>query len=463
MSMKNRTRMKQTLLLIILAAALMHGNKASANTYTITSNTSWSTVVGNTSCWTCTFNITPGITFTLDYNGTCGTCTFNDGDLNVTQDLTCQGCSFTTDTITANNTELNLQSITNTFTKSFVTVGGTGNILVTAGLSLTNSQFVFNSSSYLNMNGGAFTASNSQLSFNSSSYFTAASGPISVENNSEILIGDGTGSSTAYMFLNGPSLQIYDNSLVKISNQKNFYENWGSYTYYPISGGSTSYSTNSNNLNCNQGAVTGYANSCVTNEVFGCATLNGSGLAACSTLATANIDLAASESTPGTVNLAWTDNSAASADTYTIERSTSNNSWSAIATVSANSYTISDYHYTDNDAPAGAIDYRIARTDANGPTIYSPVTLVTVTAIAGVHIGIHPNPATGSFFYVTTGGTEELLVNVYTTTGQLLYHTALQGQTQYAIQLPSQPLSFSALIVQTIYQNNTRSFPLLVQ
>jgi len=461
--MKNQTRMKKTLLLIILAAALTHGNKASANTYSITSNTDWISVVGNASCWTCTFNITPGVTFTLDYNGTCGTCTFNNGSLSVTQNLTCQGCTFTTETITANSTELNLQSSTNSFNQSAVTVSGTGFILVTAGLSLTNSQFVFNGGSYLNMNGGAFTASNSQITFNLNSYFTATSGPVSLKNNSEILIGDGTYASTAYMFFNGPTLQIYDNSLVKISNQKNYYANWNTYTYYPTSGGSTSISTQSNNLNCNYGAVTGYARSCVMNEVYGCATINGSGLAACSTLATANIDLAASESTPGTVSLAWTDNTAASADTYTIERSTGNNSWSAIATVSANSYTTSDYHYTDNDAPAGAIDYRIARTDANGPTIYSPVTLVTVTAIAGMHIGIHPNPATGSRFYVTTSGTEELLVNVYTTTGQLLYHTALQGQTQYAIQLPSQPLSLSALIVQTIYQNNTRSFPLLVQ
>lgn len=461
--MKNRTRMKRTLLLIILTAALLQAHKASANTYTITTSTDWLTVVGSNSCWTCTFNINAGATFTLDYNGTCGTCTFNNGTLSVTQNLTCQACTFNTETITASNIELNLQSNTNNFNNSSVTIGGTGFILVTAGLSLTNSQFVFNNSSYLNMNGGAFTASNSQVTFNSSSYFTATSGPISVENNSEMLIGDGTNNSTAYMHLNGPALQIYDNSMVKISNQKNYYQNGNSYKYFPTSGGSSSISTNGNHLNCNQGAVTGYANSCSNNYVYGCATLNGSGLAACSTLATANIDLTASESAPGTVNLAWSDNTTAPADTYTIERSTGNDSWTTIATVSANSYNTGDYHYTDNDAPAGAIDYRIARTDASGLTIYSPVSVVNGASITGMHLGIHPNPAAGGLFYITTIGTEELLVNVYTTTGQLLYHTDLKGQTQYAIQLPSQPLSLSAVIVQTIYQNNTRSFPLLVR
>lgn len=461
--MKNRNRMKHTFLLILLAALLTYGYAASAMTYAITSDNSWTSVVGNTDCPACTFNISPGVTFTLDHNGTCATCVFNNGNLNVTQNLTCQGCTFNTETITANNTNFNLQSSTNTFTQSNVTVSGTGFILVTAGLSLTNSQFVFKNSSYLNMDGGPFTASNTDLSFNSNSYFTATTPSITIQNNSEILIGDGTAASTAYMFLNGPTLSIYDNSLIKISNQNNYYQNWGSYTYYSSGGGSTTYSTLSNNINCNQGAVTSYTNSCVMNEVYGCATLNGSGLAACSTLATANIDLAASESSPGTVSLAWTDNTTSPADTYTIERSTGNNSWSSIATVTANSYITSGYHYTDNDAPAGAIDYRIARTDANGVSIYSPVTLVTVTATGALHIGIHPNPATGSRFYITTGGTEELLVNVYTATGQLLYHTALQGQTQYAIQLSSQPLSLSAIIVQTIYRNNTRSFPLLVQ
>jgi hypothetical protein len=452
--------MKLTLFAFLLYFILPGISKA--QTYTISSNNSWTSVVGSTNCLTCTFNITPGITFTLDFAGTCGSCIFNNGILNVTQNLTCQGCTFNANTITAAGTQLNLQSTTNTLNNTTLSVTGTGSVLVTAGISLTNSTLTFSNSSYFNMNGGSFTASSSLLYFNGNSYFTATSGPVSLQNNSNLVAGDGTLASTAYLNFNGPSLQVYGASLVKVSNQNNYYMNWGSYTYFPSSGPSASISTLSNNFNCNYGAVSGYANSCVMNYAYGCATLNGSGLSACSLLALADMHLAATATGPGQVALVFTDGEPSTADHYMVDRNSGNNEWKTISAIPAGGYTSGDYRYTDADAPAGSIKYRIGRIDQKGRLLYSPIATVAIDQFQG-SISIHPNPATGGAFYVSTPYSSEMVVKVFTLTGQLLYRTDLKGRTQYAIRLPAQAARLDAVVVQTFGQAGTRTFTVLVR
>lgn len=455
--------MKPTPFLIAVTSFLTFagfGNARAQTTYTIASNKNWTTVVGSTSCWTCTFNITPGVTFTLDYAGTCGSCTFNNGNLNVTQNIACQGCSFNTNAITAAGTQLNLQSSTNNFSNSTVSVTGAGSLFVSAGISATGSTFTFNNNSYFNFNGGSFTASSSLFYFYGSSYFLATSGPISLKNTSNMVAGDGTMASNAYLNFNGPALQIHDNSLIKISNQNNYYANWGSYTYYPSSGSSTSYSTLSNNFNCNQGAVTGYANSCSMNYVYGCATLNSAGLAACSTLAVADISLSATAAGPGQVSIVFADQETSAADHYLVQRNAGDGQWNTISTVNAGSYT-GEYRFTDADAPAGTIKYRIERIDPGGKILYSSVASVSVTA--ETNLSIHPNPATGGTFYITTSKTGEMIINVFTITGQLIYRTEGKGQTQYSVHLPAQAQALGTVLVQTISEAGNRTFTLLVR
>ena len=116
-------------------------------------------------------------------------------------------------------------------------------------------------------------------------------------------------------------------------------------------------------------------------------------------------------------------------------------------------------HSTDN-TPSAA-DNGAVRTDANGTITYSPISTTTVAA-AIARIGIHPNPATGGRFYLSTTDADEIVVNVYTSTGQLLLHTALQGQTEYPIQLPTQTLSLSTVFVQVVSHNSTQTFTVLV-
>jgi hypothetical protein len=86
----------------------------------------------------------------------------------------------------------------------------------------------------------------------------------------------------------------------------------------------------------------------------------------------------------------------------------------------------------------------------------------TAAAAAGT-IGIYPNPATGHTFFITVPNTEQLTVNIFTVTGQLLSRQSLQGQVQYQLLLPSQLLSGNAVIVQAITTTGKQAFPLLLQ
>jgi len=503
-------------LLFLLAPALT--GKAITVTYTINSNTNASTLVPSVnSCGgnTCIFNIKPGITLTLDGGGQCKGCTFNFGTVNVNstsfnffspastfyhdtviynnvgstqggiyQDdsvavnyaitlgsttvtidstrmsinsaLTCQSCSFDQSNIHVNSpltVQTALTEDTTTFTFTSTSMSSSSPITMVGG------GMVFNNSSWAESNNLSMTNARIDL-YGTSSY--AGSGAVTLANHSGIVIGDGSSGSTAHFTDNGTSLVLDNTSMIGIASYNNYFSGGGpkNYTYKNSSGTTSAVTTVANNDNCG----TPGKNACNDNYVYGCATLTSS-IQACVILAIANISLNAVGNGPGQVTLSWSDNESTPAEQYTIQRSTGDDVWSAIATVTANAYTAGDYHYTDNGAPAGAIFYRIQRTDANGSQQYSPESAVDVAAAAGARpaVGIYPNPASGGRFYITTTGTGQLFVNIYTSTGQLLLHTALQGQTQYPIQLPSQPLSLSALVVQVIDQNNTRSFTVLVR
>lgn len=503
-------------LLLFIAPALT--GKAITVTYTINSNTNASALapsVSNCGSNTCIFNIKPGVTLTLDGAGQCKACTFNYGTviansasfffyspastfyhdtviynnvgstqgglyyndsvainiattlgsgtvtidstrMSINSAVTCQSCAFDQSDIHVNaamTVQTALTSDTTTFTFTSTSLTSSSPITMVGG------GMVFNNTSWAESNNLSLT--NAYIDLYGTSSF-AGSGAVTVSNNSGIVIGDGSSGSTAYFKDNGTSLVIDNTSTIGIANYKNYFFSGGgkNYTYKNAAGTTSTVTTVANNANCG----TAGKNACNDNYVYGCATLN-SIIHACVTLAIANISLTAVGNDPGRVTLSWSDNESTPAEQYTIQRSTGDNVWSAIATVTANAFTAGDYHYTDNDAPAGAVFYRIQRTDATGSQQYSPESAVDVAAVAGARpaVGIYPNPASGGRFYITTAGTDQLLVNIYTGTGQLLLHAVLQGQTQYPVQLPSQPLSLSAIVVQIIYENNTRSFTILVR
>ena len=506
------------LLLALLSFFLVEDSKATT-TYTINSNTSWTTLIGY-GCTNCIFNIAAGATLTLDQNyASCGTCTFTGGTVNITTNFsfytgvsfsggtllmngpatfqatsfgsdtiainqpatfytgttftnarmsinaatTCQACSFTNDSIHMANQALTLQSSTNNFTNTNFAITGTSSISSTAGLSLTNSNFSFSASSYLNNNGGTFTASSSTLSFNDSSHFQSSSAAV-IKNNSEILIGDGTLASKAYMFYNaGTALNIYDNSMIKVANGNNSYQNGNPYKYTNASNATTSYNTSSNSISCNPApAVHTYANSCTANYVYGCATLNSAGALGCTTLAITDLDLSLTVTGKYTVALTWSDVNNKDADRFQVQRSTNGQDWVTIGTEVASGYSTGEYYFNDAAASAGTDYYRLLRTDKDGAVLYSKVITAMIDTTPAT-ISIYPNPVTGHTFTIKTGTADAVLVNIFNLSGQLLFRTSLKGQTQYPVNLPASITPGNYMVVQVISNEGTQAFNILNQ
>ena len=496
-----------TLTLLTLTLASIQGR---SQTYTVSSSTNYSALSPNANwCTGCVFNISTGVTLTVDDATGCTNCTFNGGNVSVTNSfsfnggtfngstvtistasnyytsttsgptfkngslfinaaVTCQACTFTNESVQVNipsGSTLTLQSSggfnNTTFTNSTLSMTAGGKVHFNSNTSLTNSSITLNGNAVTD-DTGPITMSGSQLYMYGNTSMTPVAGPIALSNTSTIFVGDGSNGSTAYLNMNSVgsnNLQLDATSLVKIANGNNYYYNSGTYQYTNASGTSSSVSTASNTISCNHGAVTGHDNSCALNYVYGCATMSSSAVA-CTILATADMNLSATVSGNNVV-LDFTDGDPATADHYVIERSTGGD-WTTIATLNAGGYSTGEFHYTDANPPAGDCQYRIERTDRNGKTLYSTVSTVTI-ARAAEEIGIHPNPATGGTFYITTPYTDEMILNVYTITGQLITRNSLKGQTQYAIHLPAASLSPGTVVVQTISQAGTRSFTVLVR
>jgi hypothetical protein len=362
--------------------------------------------------------------------------------------------TLTSSTLTGNSLStsggsLNISSSTATITNAdnfattTVTMSGSSSITgnsasLTAGANLT----MGGTSSFSVTNAFNLTGSDATLDGNAN----ISSNSMSLSGSSYLGIGDGSLGSTANVTVsNGFSLDATSN--LGIANYNNYL-----YT--------TKSSLKTNTISCGGG---GSEHACQTDYVYGCGTINSTGATQCTVLAVADITLSASAAGSDQVALSWTDNETTTpADHYLVQRSTGNEDWTDIGTVAADGYTAGEYHFTDGDAPATTDNYRIARIAANGSILYSPIASVTITATAS-QVNIHPNPVIGGTIYITTRNTGEMTVNVYTLTGQLLLRSSLQGQTQYAVRLPSQALSLTAVAIQTIGQAGTQTFIVLVR
>ncbi len=337
-------------------------------------------------------------------------------------------------TFTASNT-----TVSSTYAASFTNTPAsfTNSTFNASGLTTSGSTFSLNNTNSTITYTAQFT--NTQAKLSGSSKLTAQS--LSLQTGTWLAVGDGsTGSAANVNIQYSPSIDA--TSTLAIANDNNYLQ-----------------SSISGTQNC--GGT--YPHSCASGFVYGCATINHSGTPSyCTVLAAASINLSAAVTAPAQVALSWTDDETATiADHYTIQRNSGNNEWTDLGTITAGN-TTGDYFFSDANAPTGTVDYRIQRTGADGNILYSAVASVTLAA-AGAPLSIHPNPAIGGRFYINTPYTGEMVVNVYTSTGQLLLHTSLQGQTQYAIQLPLQSLSLSAVVVQTISQNGNAAFTVLVR
>jgi hypothetical protein len=268
---------------------------------------------------------------------------------------------------------------------------------------------------------------------NGSSTLTA-SGTITVGTGSDLTIGDGSGNDAG---VSASNLNVTGGSFVGIA------------------AGSNTLKLSSGKFKNDHGNVP------IANTTTGCETLNNSGATTCVVLAVADINLKAVLE-GSTVALSWTDAQNSNAGSYLVQRSIGNDDWTTLTTVYANTSSSGVYHVEDRTVPSGTSEYRIVRIGQDGNSSYSFICTITITHPAAT-VSIFPNPASGHTFYITVPGTDRLVLNVYTLTGQLIMRTTLEGQTQYPVQLPSQLLPGATIVVQAILPDQSASFPLLLR
>jgi hypothetical protein len=381
-----------------------------------------------------------------------------------------------------------------TFSGDHIVMSGTSGATFNGGMSLTNGSFTTNNTAAVTVN-GAFTSSNSTLSFNNSSSFTPSSsanisgGSVTVNDNakldpsstltvtgSTVTVNTSGTISASTIDLESTTANLNGNSTLTASGTLTV----GTGSDLTVGDGTGSAGVTASNLDVTGSSLVGVAsgsntlslssgkfkndhgNVPIANNTTGCETLNNSGATTCVTLAVADINLTAVLAGSSTVELSWTDAQNSTADHYLVQRSTGNDSWTTLTTISANTNTTGAYHLEDQTAPAGTTDYRIVRVGQDGNSSYSAICTITITHTAST-ISIYPNPTSGHIFFITAPTTGQLVVNIFTLAGQLVTRTTVQGQTQYPVQLPSQLLPGTAIIVQTIQAEQTLSFPLLLR
>ena len=406
-------------------------------------------------CSACTFNIAAGKTLTIDASYiSCANCSFSGGNIAIAKDFACQTCSFTSDSITMASTALNLQSSATSFTGVTLTATGTGSITANAAVNLTSSVFRFNGTGFFLNNGGTLNMTKSQMYFYDNSYFLANAGPVNLKTTSSLVAGNGSSSSTAYIQMNGPQLNIYDNSFINLTAKNNVYLNWG--TYYSASNNKT-YATATNTVNC--GST--YQNKCSASKVYGPATLNAAGIVTGNVLPVVLTDFNALLN-GNAISISWETQIEVNAGHFTIERSADGSNWEAIGTVNAkgNSSVAGYYSFTDASPLSGSNYYRMQMVDLDGNEAASKVIHIATSVTEG-KIGIFPNPIINATFNLKVSTTEQVIVNVFTTEGRLLSAFSLRGEYQYQLQLPSAAPRNAYIAVKVISNGNAQTMMVL--
>lgn len=432
-----------------LTAFLFFAAQTQAVTYNVTSNTNWNGTYP-AYCGTCTFNISSGVTLTLNTNATCYSCTINGGILTLSSSFTFQQSAFNNTTINISGQTLNLQNNGTSFTNAIVNASGSSTFYPTGSLSITGSTFNFTGSAAFTNAGGQLALSSSNLYFNGNSNFTATAGPVNLNASTQMVAGDGSVTSKAFLLMNGPTLNLVDaTSAFYAANKNNYYANWNSYN---SQSNSKTYATASNNKNC---GGTGQ-NICSAQLFYGCASFSNTGPVTCTSLATSienfNVLLQGDR-----VKLTWVMTDGAQTAYFKIERSAGAGNFIPLATIEAD---LSDagYSYTDLTPGSGDNFYRITLHTIDGKISYSNI--ISIQNGSTTEMKVYPNPTQGGQFYLQVPGPETATMSIYSMDGRLLGMRSLSGQTKYQINLP-EVKNRSMLVVHVVTSTKSSTFNLL--
>lgn len=425
--------MKQISTLFATLVLLLVVNSGSAQTYSVNNNASWKNAYSSYYISGASFVIASGATLTLDQAWTTAVnCSFSGGTVAITQNFTCQGCTFSNCKLIITNSALTLQSNTTSFTNVTGTVSGSSTITGSAPLVFTSSVFTFSGTSAFNPQ-QQLDLYSSTLNFYGNSYMLSTGGPDNLWAGSHLVAGDGTTTSKAYLFFNGATLNLEDAaSSFALANYNNYYFNWSAYN--SISN-HKSYNGNST-INC---GTTG-KNACATPYTYGPITAGSNGIAAgFSSLPVVLNDFTVSLTAKNTVDITWSTQQEINSASFVIERSTDGAQWQAIGSVAAkgNSSVVSAYAYTDQSPLSSVNYYRLRMVDLDGSYTYSAVKLARSSVVKG--ISFFPNPATN---YVNVSLSEAAASNtsiqLLTLSGQVLVDQKVSAGSNGIVTIPVQ-------------------------
>jgi hypothetical protein len=438
----------KTILSVFVCLIIVSVLKAQT-TYTVSSNTNWNGVYPGY-CGTCTFNISPGVTLTLNTNATCYNCTINGGMVTLTSDFTFQQSAIKNTTINLGGHTLNLQNNGTSLTNIVVNANRKSVFLPTGSISIAGSTFNFTDTSQFQNSGGTLNISASNLYFYGNSFFNATAGPVNLSASTQFIAGDGTTSSKAYLLFNGPVLNLVDaSSALYAANKNNYYANWSSYNSLS---NSKTYATSGLNKNCGGAGQ----NACSAQFYFGCASFSNSGPVTCSTLAESISDFKAYE-VSNEIRLSWNASDISVNTYFQVERSINGLPFSPLSLQEGGTSNIS-FTYVDPSPAPGENEYRIAIIGENGTISYSHT--LSIQTETQSTISIYPNPTTNGHFMLQMPTTEILYLTIYTMQGQIIYAHSFSGQLKYTVQTPS-TTGRQQLAVHVVAGNKTATFNVL--
>lgn len=131
------------------------------------------------------------------------------------------------------------------------------------------------------------------------------------------------------------------------------------------------------------------------------------------------------------VNIWWSTFNEVNVKDFTIERSTDATSFERVGTQSpGNSNQLSSYTFTDANANAPVLYYRLKVTDKDGSISYSSV--IKVSMVAAAKVVVTPNPAVGSNINVSHAKAgKDAVIRLFSFDGKMIRSIAVQnGSTQ---------------------------------
>jgi len=262
------------------------------------------------------------------------------------------------------------------------------------------------------------------------------SSSVSLMNSSQIVIGNGSRTSTSAFTVSGPSCNVYDNSSIVIGNQDNSYSNLSKFnTATSANSAEVSYATAGSTMNCGSG----YANNCSTVAMYGPAVLSSVGAVSTNSIPVVLVGFSAALNNDRSIGLDWNTKQEVNAGHFEIMRSQDGSVWNEIGSVKAKGYatTESDYSFTDMNPASGINYYRLKLVNLDGSFGFTDMKVVRSSIVT--NISFFPNPAT-DYVNISLGelSAKQTTVRLINQAGQVLQEKTVAAGSATIVSFPVQ-------------------------